>query len=93
MIIKLNNNDKMFYHITPPKRFQTIKNSGGLVGSREKNHSPCSDMCNYDELRANIRNLLNPKGIFCMEMKKSPIIDDNIRIKSFGNKQVIFWSK
>ena len=54
---------------------------------------PPYSMCNYDELRANISNRLNPKGIFCMEMKKSPIIDDNIRIKSFGNKQVVFWSK
>ena len=50
-------------------------------------------MCNYDDLKIKINNLLNPNGIFCMEMKKNTILDKNIRIKTFGNKQVIFWSK
>ena len=53
---------------------------------------PPYSLCNYDELREKVKDILNPKGVFCMEMKRAKITDKNVRIKTFGNKQVIFWS-
>ena len=50
----------------------------------------------YDffDLKKNISKFLNPNGIFCMEMKKEKLndIEDNIRIKHYGNTQVVFWT-
>ena len=50
----------------------------------------------YDffDLRKNISKFLKPDGIFCMEMKKEKLnnIENNTRIKHYGNTQVIFWT-
>ena len=50
----------------------------------------------YDffDLKKNISKFLKPNGIFCMEMKKEKLndIEDNIRIKHYGNTQVVFWT-
>ena len=42
-------------------------------------------------LSKKIKNHLKPNGIFCMEMKKIDIEISNIRIKHYGNTQVVFW--
>ena len=42
-------------------------------------------------LKNKISKLLTKNGVFCMEMKKTNIVEGNIRIKLFGNKQVVFW--
>jgi 16S rRNA (guanine966-N2)-methyltransferase len=38
-----------------------------------------------------VKKLLKPNGIFCMEMKKEKMENLNVRIKYYGNTQVIFW--
>ena len=47
--------------------------------------------CEYDELFQKVKSLLNPDGIFCMEMKRVKINDPSVRIKKYGSTQVIFW--
>jgi len=37
--------------------------------------------------------IINPQGVFCMEMEKN-IVDENIfRVKLYGDTQVILWTK
>ena len=43
-------------------------------------------------LREMVKPMLNESGIFCMEMKKSKINDDSVRIKEYGSTQVVFWN-
>ena len=68
-----------------------------LFLQREKNKydvifaDPPYKVNNYKNLKLKIKTLLNPGGVFCMEMKKTILNDDDIRIKSFGNKQIVFW--
>ena len=50
-------------------------------------------MANYEELKQKIENLLNPNGVFCMEMKRKLINMENVRLKTFGNKQVAIWRR
>ena len=47
----------------------------------------------FFETKNLISKFLCPNGIFCMEMKKTKLIEnkDNIRIKYYGNTQVVFW--
>ena len=40
-----------------------------------------------------VKPLLKPKGIFCMEMKKQNLENIDVRIKHYGNTQVIFWKE
>ena len=54
---------------------------------------PPYSMANYEELKQKIENLLNPNGVFCMEMKRKLINMENVRLKTFGNKQVAIWRK
>jgi len=46
----------------------------------------------FHNLRDKVINILKPGGIFCMEMKKEPISDPNVRVKHYGSTQVVFWS-
>ena len=41
----------------------------------------------------NISKILSSNGVLCMEMKKTNLIEteDNIRVKYYGNTQVVFW--
>ena len=47
----------------------------------------------FFELKQIVSKFLSSNGIFCMEMKKTNFIEseDNIRIKYYGNTQVVFW--
>ena len=54
---------------------------------------PPYSMANYEELKQKIENLLNPNGVFCMEMKRKLINMENVRLKTFGNKQVAIWRR
>ena len=45
----------------------------------------------FQSMKEKVENTLNPGGIFCMEMKKEPIDEQNLRIKHYGNTQVVFW--
>ena len=38
-----------------------------------------------------VKSVLKPGGIFCMEMKKEPIEEQNIRVKHYGSTQIVFW--
>ena len=40
-----------------------------------------------------VQNCLKPDGIFCMEMKKQSIMEPHIRIKYYGDTQVVFWKE
>ena len=46
---------------------------------------------NFNLIVEKIQNCLKPRGIFCMEMKKQEIDGSPIRIKYYGNTQVVFW--
>ena len=47
----------------------------------------------FFETKDLISKFLSKNGIFCMEMKKTKLIKnkDDIRIKYYGNTQVVFW--
>ena len=47
----------------------------------------------FFETKNLISKFLCQNGIFCMEMKKTKLIEnkDDIRIKYYGNTQVVFW--
>ena len=51
--------------------------------------------CDFFDLKKNISKFLNVDGIFCMEMRKKELdgINENARIKYYGNTQVIFWNQ
>ena len=44
----------------------------------------------FFEIKNLISNFLSPNGIFCMEMKKQAIKESYVRIKHYGNTQVVF---
>lgn len=46
---------------------------------------------NFFTLKELIKPHLLQNGVFCMEMKKTPILDDYIEIRNYGNTQVVFW--
>ena len=46
---------------------------------------------NFKYLKEKVQFFLKPRGIFCMEMKRQLIDDENIRIKYYGNTQVVFF--
>ena len=48
---------------------------------------------NFFDMRDSAAKILYPNGIFCMEMRKTSLIEnqDNVRIKYYGNTQVVFW--
>jgi len=54
---------------------------------------PPYSMSNHEDLRGKVKCLLNPNGVFCMEMKKTSINNEGVRLKTFGNKQVAIWRK
>ena len=45
----------------------------------------------FHSIKNKINNILKPEGIFCMEMKKEPIDEENVRVKYYGSTQVVFW--
>ena len=48
---------------------------------------------NFENIREQIKHILTPGGIFCMEMKRENIDLESVRIKHYGSTQVVFWSK
>tara|TARA_B110000014_G_scaffold263268_1_gene259462 strand:- start:131 stop:658 length:528 start_codon:yes stop_codon:yes gene_type:complete len=49
---------------------------------------------NFFDIKESISNFLSVGGIFCMEMQatKSIKFEEDVRIKKYGNTQVIFWT-
>ena len=48
----------------------------------------------FDTLYYFVSNIMNDKGIFCYESNKQKIQQtENIKIKKYGNTQVVLWSK
>ena len=45
----------------------------------------------FQSIKEKIVSMLKPGGIFCMEMKKEPIDEPNIRVKHYGSTQIVFW--
>ena len=45
----------------------------------------------YGYLNDELKTILNPGGILCIEMKKKTIQDESIRIRNFGRTQLTFW--
>ncbi len=45
----------------------------------------------FSQLLEEIKPLLKPDGIFCMEMRKTKIDGDEFRIKLYGKTQIVFW--
>ena len=53
---------------------------------------PPYETCNFYDILPYIPKLLKKEGIFCFESKKDKIKkDENIKIKHYGNTQVVFW--
>ena len=48
-------------------------------------------LIDYRSLKKKVLPFLNKGGIFCMEMKRSKIEDDSVRVKNYGSTQVVFW--
>ena len=48
----------------------------------------------FFDIRKSISNFLNVEGTFCMEMKKTNLLEfeDDVRIKKYGDTQVAFWN-
>jgi len=44
----------------------------------------------FDLIKSKVDKILKPDGVFCMEMKKEIINTPNVRIKYYGNSQVVF---
>ena len=51
---------------------------------------PYTDV-SFHSIKNKINNMLKPDGILCMEMKKEPIDEENVRVKHYGSTQVVFW--
>ena len=48
----------------------------------------------FKDLMPKVSNILKKGGIFCYESKKEKIeCDTNLKIKKYGNSQLIFWRK
>ena len=45
----------------------------------------------FDFIKESITDILNNKGIFCMEMELTKLMHEDIRIKKYGKTQVVFW--
>ena len=45
----------------------------------------------FQRIKEKVERNLKPGGIFCMEMKKEPIDESNIRVKHYGSTQIVFW--
>ncbi len=45
----------------------------------------------FHSIKEKVKRKLKSGGIFCMEMKKEPIDEHNVRIKHYGNTQMVFW--
>lgn len=45
----------------------------------------------FEELKTAVLPYLKSGGIFCMEMKKTPLEARDVRIKLYGKTQVVFW--
>ena len=55
---------------------------------------PPYDTCSFIMILSKIKNILNPNGLFCFESKKEDLITEKkIKIKTYGNTQIIFWEK
>ena len=52
---------------------------------------PPYTIINFNHLKEKVQHWLKPGGIFCMEMKKQDIDEPHVRIKYYGNTQVVFW--
>lgn len=46
---------------------------------------------NFEDLKELIKPALKPSGIFCLEMKKTRLEEEDVRIKLYGRTQVVFW--
>ena len=68
-----------------------------------KNHNKLYDIIfadppygkyNFNEIFLDVKKILKPGGIFCFEGKKCKLeINEQVKIKYYGNTQVIFWEK
>ena len=48
----------------------------------------------FNDLMCLVEPLLNKNGIFCFESNKNKVIEsDSLKVKNFGNTQLIFWRK
>ena len=48
----------------------------------------------FQDLYSPVSNIINNNGIFCYESEKQDIQDDeNMKIKRYGNTQVVLWRK
>ena len=45
----------------------------------------------FDFIFNSVKPFLKKDGIFSMEMKKQPIEFSNVRVKTYGKTQVVFW--
>lgn len=65
---------------------------------RVKNHffdivlaDPPYSEVSFESIQKATKHFLKPGGILCVEMQKENINQEDIRIKYYGNTQVVFW--
>ena len=75
-----------------------IREAENIVLTRSKNQhfdiifaDPPYTGISFHSIKEKIETALKPGGIFCMEMKKKPIDEPNVRVKHYGSTQVVFW--
>ena len=89
-IKKICPNDDIKLHRSTVDRFLNINNNKFDIIFAD----PPYGEFDFFDLKENISKFLNLNGIFCMEMKKREFDEHegNIRIKHYGNTQVVFWT-
>ena len=84
----LFHNEKMRLHLSDAIQFVSRRHSNqfDIIFA-----DPPYTKTNFQLLKEKVQYCLKPEGIFCMEMKKQDIEGSYIRIKYYGNTQVVFW--
>lgn len=53
---------------------------------------PPYETCDFAMILSKVKNKLNSGGLFCFESNKlDSIIDETIRVKTYGDTQITFW--
>ena len=81
-------NEKLEMHLMDVIQFisQTRKEKFDIIFA-----DPPYNMTNYEHLKKEAFQCLKPDGIFCLETKKQHFSESYIRIKHYGNTQIVFW--
>ena len=82
-------NDNVKLHRTSSDKFLNMNNKKFDIIFADP---PYGDF-DFFEIKDSVSTFLSSNGIFCMEMKRTNLVknENNMRIKHYGNTQVVFW--